>query len=48
MNETIKSWGLGAILAIVVLILVIVLAVIGKMPALEAVLFGMLALARLT
>lgn len=42
------SWGLGAILAIIVLILVIVLAVIGKMPGLEALLFGLLALARLT
>jgi hypothetical protein len=39
---------LGSILALVVLVLVVVLAVIGKMPGLEALLFGLLALARLT
>ena len=48
MNETIKGWGLGGILAIVILILSIVLAVIGQIPTLEASLIGGLALARLT
>ena len=42
------GWSLGTLIAIVVLLLVIVLAVIGKMPMLEALLFGLLALARLT
>lgn len=40
--------GLGGIIAVIVLILVIVLFFIGKMPALEALLFGALAVARLT
>ncbi len=39
--------GLGAILAVIVLILVIVLAIIGHLPFLMALLFGLLALARL-
>jgi hypothetical protein len=37
--------SIGSILAIIVLILVIVLAVIGKLELLPAVLFGLLALA---
>ncbi len=45
MNETIRSWGLGKIIAIIILILVVVLAVIGKMVGLEALLIGGLALA---
>lgn len=40
--------SLGVILAVIVLILVIVLAIIGKMDYLEAILIGLLALARLT
>jgi hypothetical protein len=40
--------GLGAVIAIVVLLLVIVLFVIGKMDMLNALLIGLLALARLT
>ena len=39
--------SIGSILAIIVLILVIVLAVMGQLPLLMAVLFGLLALARL-
>lgn len=39
--------GLGAVLALIVLVLVIVLCVIGKMAVLPALLLGMLALARL-
>lgn len=40
--------GLGGLLAIIVLLLVIMFAFIGKMALLPAVLFGMLALAILT
>ena len=48
MAETVRAWGLGGILALIILILCIVLAVIGKLPVLEALLIGGLALARLT
>ena len=44
---TMPPFGLGGILAIVVLILVIVLAAIGHLPLLMAGLLGALALARL-
>lgn len=47
MNWTFPS-GLGAIIAVVVLILAVVLCLIGKMPALEATMLGLLAVARLT
>jgi hypothetical protein len=39
--------GLGAVLALIVLVVVIVLALIGQMPPLMAVLLGLLAVARL-
>lgn len=44
------SWptGIGAVIAIVVLILCVVLPLIGKLPILLAILIGMLAVARLT
>jgi hypothetical protein len=42
------NWGLGSIFALIVLVLVIVFAAIGKMQVMEACLFGLLALARLT
>lgn len=40
--------GVGAILAIIVLVLAVVLFVVGQLPALMAVMFGLLAVARLT
>ena len=46
--ETVKSWGIGGIIAIIILILVILLAILGRMQPLEAFLIGGLALARLT
>jgi hypothetical protein len=46
-QESLPPWSIGSIIAICVLIVVIVLAVIGRIPTLEALLFGGLALARL-
>jgi hypothetical protein len=43
-----QTFSFGAILAVVVLILVILLAVLGRIPYLEAGLFGLLAVARLS
>ena len=40
--------GIGAVLAIIVLVVVIVLALTGALPITYAVLFGLLAAARLT
>ena len=48
MAETVRSWGLGGIIAIIVLILCLVLMVIGRLPILEGGLLAALALARLT
>jgi hypothetical protein len=45
---TIQTLGIGGIIAVIVLILVILLAIIGKLPLLLAVLIGALAVARLT
>ena len=39
--------GVGAIIAVIVLILSVVLFFVGQLPMLEAVLFGLLAAARL-
>lgn len=48
--DTIRGWGLGGLIAIVVLILAIVFWAIGKPldPAMVLLLIGLLALARLT
>jgi hypothetical protein len=40
--------GVGAVLAVIVLILAVVLFVIGQLPAIMALMFGLLAAARLT
>lgn len=40
--------GIGSILAIIVLVVTVVLALIGRMDTLMAVLIGLLAVARLT
>jgi hypothetical protein len=45
---TIQTLGIGGIIAVIVLILVILLAIIGKLPLLLAGLIGALAVARLT
>jgi hypothetical protein len=47
-NYQFPPFGLGSLLALLILIVVIVLAVIGRIPALDAILIGGLALARLT
>lgn len=51
MSQNPPPWwpsGLGAILAIIVLILAVVLAIIGRMDVIPAVMFALLAIARLT
>ncbi len=45
---TMPPFGIGGIIAIVVLLLAIILAVIGPLPLLLAALIGALAVARLT
>jgi hypothetical protein len=40
-------WSIGSVIAVIVLVLVILLAILGRMPVLEAGLFGALAAARL-
>ena len=45
MAVTINRGSIGTILAIILLILAIVLPLIGKLPLIEAVLFGLAALA---
>ncbi len=47
MNIAMPS-GLGAVLAVIILVLAIVLCILGKLPLLLAALIGGLALARLT
>lgn len=47
MEERIRSYGIGAILALLVLVAVVVLSLIGKLDAYPAMLIGALALARL-
>lgn len=45
MNEQLKAFGIGKIIALVILIVVIILAVIGQMRGPDAWLFGGLAAA---